>query len=226
MRNKFISKIISIFCIASVSVFLSCHSSQELSKSDSSTISHSAQDPKFINNISLAGNTSNIKITTRDERSPGRTKVIPSANNFLQLKYSEMLGVLPQSITNLSLYHFIEDWYGVHYRMGGNDKNGIDCSGFVQRLYEEVFCTNLVRTAMQQFATCSMVFRKDSLKEGDLVFFHTRGRKRITHVGIYLMNNFFVHASSSQGVIISSLEEDYWSRYYAGAGEILSRESF
>jgi lipoprotein Spr len=68
------------------------------------------------------------------------------------------------------------------------------------------------------------VWNADSLKEGDLVFFKTRGRS-ISHVGIYLMNNFFVHASSSQGVIISSLNDEYWSRKYAGAGKVPNSQS-
>ena len=141
-----------------------------------------------------------------------------AASKMIQVKYSSMLGVVPDAIGNFPLYSFIDDWYGTRYRLGGNDKHGIDCSAFVQRLYENVFCTSLVRTAMEQFSSCRMVFNTDSLKEGDLVFFK-RG-SRISHVGIYLVNNFFVHASSSRGVMISSLGDDYWSRLYAGAGKI------
>jgi lipoprotein Spr len=138
---------------------------------------------------------------------------------LLQAKYAGMLGVLPGAISNFALYHFIEDWYNVRYRLGGTDKSGIDCSAFAQKLYESVFCTNLFRSAVEQFRTCELIFSTDSLKEGDLVFFRTRGR-RISHVGIYLMNDHFVHASASHGVIISSLKEEYWNRNYAGAGKI------
>lgn len=134
-------------------------------------------------------------------------------------KYATILGVLPQAIKNLSLYSFVEDWYGVRYRLGGDSKNGIDCSAFVRRLYENVFCVNLLRTAYQQFGMCHFVSKRDSVKEGDLVFFKTHGR-RISHVGIYLMNDYFVHASSSQGVMISNLNDEYWDKRYAGAGAI------
>ena len=121
-------------------------------------------------------------------------------------------------LTNFSLYHFIEDWYGVKYRFGGNDKEGIDCSAFAQRLYEQVFCLDLYRSAREQFKDCELITASDSLSEGDLVFFK-RG-KRISHVGVYLHNNYFVHASTSQGVVISNLNDTYWSRYYVGAGRV------
>jgi lipoprotein Spr len=61
--------------------------------------------------------------------------------------------------------------------------------------------------------------KKEELKEGDVVFFNIR-TKRISHVGIYLMNDFFVHSSSSQGVMISKLTDAYWKKYYAGAGRV------
>lgn len=141
--------------------------------------------------------------------------------NPLQLKYADKLGIEPYEIENFCLYNFIEDWYGVRYRMGGTDKKGIDCSAFVQLLYGNVYCVDVVRTSLEQFRNCHFIRSKDSLQEGNLVFFRTRGRKRINHVGIYLSNNYFVHASSSLGVVISNLDDTYWSRSFAGAGVIM-----
>lgn len=198
--------------------FTSCQTSQQLMQPRLS-MKPADKNPVFLDDITLGGNATNIRIKAGNPL--GKNKPVnPSESNVLQHKYAAMLQVVPNAITNLSLYSFIEDWYGVKYRFGGNDKSGIDCSAFVQRAYETVFCTNLLRTAFQQFHSCRFVLDKDSLKEGDLVFFRTRG-KRISHVGIYLMNNYFVHASTSQGVMISSLDEAYWTRYYAGAGSIL-----
>lgn len=134
-------------------------------------------------------------------------------------KYANVMGLMPRAMSNYVLYKFIDEWYGVHYRYGGSDKKGIDCSAFVQKLYEEVFCTTLVRTARDQFHSCNMIWNIDNLIEGDLVFFKTRG-KSISHVGIYLANNFFVHASTTGGVMISSLTENYWSKRFAGAGKV------
>ena len=91
------------------------------------------------------------------------------------------------------LYRFIEEWYGVHYRMGGTTKKGVDCSAFVQTLYKYVFGMNLLRTACLQFDSSTKIIKNmEDLKEGDLVFFRVN-TSRISHVGVYLRNNFFVH---------------------------------
>ncbi len=133
-------------------------------------------------------------------------------------KYAEMIGVAPGDISNSTLYEFIDKWLGANYRLGGCSKAGIDCSGFAQKLYGEVYGTELLRTSMEQYANCRHIKHIKDAEEGDLVFFHIRSRKRITHVGIYLANDYFIHASTSGGVMISNLNEDYWHKYFAGAG--------
>jgi lipoprotein Spr len=158
------------------------------------------------------GNTGNENL----RRNP---RIDPSQSNTLSEKYAGLLGVLTRQITNYGLYSFIDEWYGVNYRIGGNTKAGIDCSAFVQRLYSEVFGVDLFRTAMEQFNNCVRVRNINEAEEGDLVFFHIHGR-RISHVGIYLMNDFFVHASRSQGIVISNLNDEYWHKYYACAGRL------
>lgn len=120
--------------------------------------------------------------------------------------------------SNPVLYHFIEEWYGVPYRLGGESKAGVDCSAFVKRLFEEVYGQHLLRTAAQQYATSVPIIRTE-LREGDLVFFKIRSR-RISHVGVYLQDGEFVHASLSRGVMISKLDNPYWTRYFAGAGRV------
>jgi hypothetical protein len=141
------------------------------------------------------------------------------SDNSLLGKYCSVLGIMPAAMGNFALYNFIDQWMGVNYRYGGSDKKGVDCSAFVQHLYAAVFNVNMVRTAFEQFNFCKLVFESDKLKEGDLVFFRIRHRK-ISHVGIYLANNYFVHASVTGGVMISSLNDPYWKKYFAGAGTI------
>lgn len=161
-----------------------------------------------------------VKDAVSENKKPITEKnFVTSLNKFLNLKYANMLGVLPQVITNDLLYSFIDEWYGTRYRLGGTDHNGIDCSAFVQRLYARVFNINLFRTAAEQFKGCQSLWSKEDLNEGDLVFFNIR-TKRISHVGIYLMNDYFVHSSTSQGVMISKLSDAYWRKYYAGAGRV------
>lgn len=139
--------------------------------------------------------------------------------NNMRDKYADILGIRPKEITNFSLYQFIERWYGTNYRLGGCSRAGIDCSGFAQKLYGEVYGVDLLRTAMEQFGKCKRIKHAKDAEEGDLVFFHVHSR-RITHVGVYLANDYFVHASTSGGVMISNLNEDYWHKYYAGVGRI------
>ncbi|HTN44911.1 MAG TPA: NlpC/P60 family protein [Flavipsychrobacter sp.] len=208
-------KKITFILFAGLSIaFTSCHSSQELMEPKLSLKNLEKRQLETLDEISLPDRPISIKVNSGTSGSKN--------SNPLQLKYASILGVFPQTIKNLSLYGFIDDWYGVRYRLGGDSKKGIDCSAFVRKMYENVFCVNLLRTACEQFSMCRFVTNTDSVKEGDLVFFKTKG-SRISHVGVYLMNNFFVHASSSRGVMISSLDEVYWERRYAGAG-IINRE--
>jgi cell wall-associated NlpC family hydrolase len=194
-----------------------CHSSRQLVSS--SPVNH---NPQFLDSITLGGNNANHvtnnAITSTGGHKRKKHKKHTETNPVIE-KYASLLGVDPVAITDYNLYSFIDEWYGVNYLLGGNDKNGIDCSAFVQRLYQEVFGTNKVRTAIEQFNNCSLKNDINNLKEGDLVFFHINS-SRITHVGIYLANNFFVHASVSKGVTISSLNDNYWQKAFAGAGEI------
>jgi cell wall-associated NlpC family hydrolase len=145
-----------------------------------------------------------------------------SVMDWVKDKYSCMIEVLPNQISNVMLYRFIDDWYGVKYRMGGDTKKGVDCSAFVQTLYKYVFGLDLLRTACLQFDSSELITNPADLKEGDLVFFKVKS-SHISHVGVYLRNNFFVHSASSKGVSIANLSSAYWSKYFAGGGRILPK---
>jgi cell wall-associated NlpC family hydrolase len=139
--------------------------------------------------------------------------------SMLQFKYAIALDVPVEQITNLALYQFIDEWYATRYRFGGTTKNGIDCSSLMQKIYLAAYNKDIPRTAVTQYAA-TLRISKDELEEGDLIFFHTT-RKGISHVGLYLGNNRFVHASSSRGVIISELTEEYYVRAYRAAGRFV-----
>src|SRR6195952_1287867 len=132
---------------------------------------------------------------------------------------SQIMGVALSATSNMKLFHFVYDWIGTPYRFGGSSKNGIDCSAFTKELYSEVFNLDIRRNSRDIFSMVSPV-SKDDLKEGDLVFFKIHSR-RISHIGIYLGNNRFAHASS-KGVAISSLDDAYYSRYFYRGGRLLS----
>lgn len=139
--------------------------------------------------------------------------------HYLQLKYAIMLDATVEHLENVNLLEKIEEWWGTRYCMGGSSKNCIDCSAFTQILEKDIFEKDLPRTAHEQYLRAEKIDKSD-LKEGDLVFFHTTSRRRVSHVGVYLMNNKFVHASSSGGVMISDLDEAYWKKRYIGAGRL------
>lgn len=101
------------------------------------------------------------------------------------------------------------------YKYGGNSEKGIDCSAFTQTVFTNVFAYNLPRTARDQYALGADIDRED-LHFGDLVFFNTRRRVRPGHVGIYIGDNLFAHASRKLGVTVSSLDEDYYSNRFMG----------
>jgi cell wall-associated NlpC family hydrolase len=102
-------------------------------------------------------------------------------------------------------------WEGTRYRVGGLSRKGIDCSGFVYLTYQDLLGVDLPRSAYQQASLGKQVQTKE-LRTGDLVFFKTGRRGR--HVGIYLDGGRFMHASTTKGVTISSLDDRYWSRKY------------
>lgn len=132
----------------------------------------------------------------------------------LQFKYSLLLNTEVEDVKNLALFQAIDEWWGTPYVYGGTTKRGIDCSAFVQAIYTGLFGVSLPRTAHEQQRITQPVSRTQ-LKQGDLVFFNTRGG--VSHVGVYLQNNKFVHASSG-GVTISDLFDDYWMRRFISAG--------
>lgn len=142
----------------------------------------------------------------------------------LQFKYALRMDVPLETVDHLPLYSFIDEWWGTPYRLGGNSRTGIDCSAFVQTLMMGVFSLQLPRTSREQ-KTFSQQIEDTERKEGDLVFFSNHRSGTITHVGIYLHNNKFVHASTSNGVIISDLTDAYWSKRYRGAGRIVQSTS-
>lgn len=119
---------------------------------------------------------------------------------------------------NHTLYVESSKWLGVPYRRGGTSPKGVDCSGLTSAIYKKVYGKNLERNSDDQWKKDCKKVKKGKLREGDLVFFHNGKKKRATHVGIYLKDRKFIHASTSQGVIISQLDEKYWEKYWLSGG--------
>ncbi|MEL0644962.1 NlpC/P60 family protein [Olleya sp. Ti.3.14] len=172
------------------------------------------------------------------------TKLLPAAKpaeedvvtiSEAQIKYAKILDVPVEQLTNKALYQFIDEWEGTPYLLGGETKDGIDCSSFTQLLNVKAFDRYIERTAEKQYESknTDKFTGKEYLKEGDLIFFVGLGTDSddiaptISHVGVYLHNNKFVHATSSSrtegksGVKISDLTDKYWKiRYYESGRRI------
>lgn len=125
---------------------------------------------------------------------------------------------------NNRLYNEVDKWLGTPYKYAGSSRDGVDCSGFVCQIYKIVYNIKLERNSSAIFYKNCQKIEKENLKEGDLVFFCTKKNSRkINHVGIYLKDDKFVHASSCKGVIINSLNKPYYVRNYICSGRVLKR---
>ncbi|MEK3790229.1 C40 family peptidase [Paenibacillus sp. FSL R7-0204] len=117
----------------------------------------------------------------------------------------------------------IDKAIGTKYVSGGTSTNGFDCSGFTMYVFDKVGI-NLPHQSGSQYQMGSAVSR-DEMRPGDLVFFNTSG-KGVSHVGIYVGDGEFAHASSSRGVTISSLSDSYYVNRYVGAKRIMSTDAY
>jgi lipoprotein Spr len=210
-------------------VFASCKSLKNVTARDNpaSTKSGSASgNAVFLDDISV---TPGGKSRTVSKSSPTTKTYGHSANanknrrdanaSELQLKYASLLNVPIEELTNTRLFFNIEYWWGTKYCLGGSTEDCTDCSAFTKNLMYDVYAINIPRTAAEQYKTSTHIKTK-SLKQGDLVFFQN-SRHTVTHVGMYVANNKFVHASVSNGVMISDLDDAYWKKRYKGAGRVL-----
>lgn len=133
---------------------------------------------------------------------------------------SVRLGMDIELTDNHKLYVNAAEWIGTPYRAGGDSRHGTDCSGLVSQLYKKTYRMRLSRSTDRQLKESNKIARRN-LREGDLVFFTSRSsRKKVAHVGIYLKDGKFIHASTSQGVIVSSLKEKYYTQHWLCGGRV------
>lgn len=169
----------------------------------------------FFSLVLSFGFTSSFAQTTK-----GASK-LEDPDNLASQYFSQVMGVALDATSNVKLYKFIYEWIGTPYKYAGNTQKGIDCSAFTKAIYQKVFNTTIARNSRQIFSMVNPLAKTD-LKEGDLVFFKIKS-KNINHIGLYLGENKFAHASQTRGVVIDNLNDPYYSRYFYKGGQILDK---
>jgi lipoprotein Spr len=216
-----------LYIIGVIFLLASCASAKRLSYPGSNSVpppEKAERDPRFLENVSVNNTNKDeakvrkpAKIATPKSVSTGTFATDIEDCSELQFKYAILLEESVETITNARLINFLESWYGTPYQYGGETKKGIDCSAFTCLFMDSVYHVTIPRTAKNQY-NASTKIRKEDLTQGDLVFFNTTGG--ISHVGVYLANNKFVHAATSGGVMISDLDDAYFKRRYVGAARV------
>lgn len=145
--------------------------------------------------------------------------VVPANDSLAIVDFFSQYGLSVDSCANYKLYSEVHTWLGTPYKYGGKNTDGIDCSGFSNRIYTAVYNKELAGGSRDIYKTVKPVKRKH-LEEGDLLFFKIK-KGQISHVGVYLGEGKFAHATTRAGVIISDLAEDYYQKYFYKAGRIL-----
>jgi lipoprotein Spr len=147
--------------------------------------------------------------------------LVPFKCDSVILQNFEKQGIRCNKIQNENLYCEINKWMGVRYKVGGGSFDGTDCTHLVSNLHKAVSGAKIGGNVTHIYGACNPISR-DSLHEGDLVFFKIN-KSNLSHVGLYLQGDLFVHATVNKGVIISSLKEDYYRKYFVGCGRIKSQ---
>lgn len=165
----------------------------------------------FCIGVLLFTNCKSKKKLTEIKKNPKTTENTNGAS--ILEKYSKAIG---KPVFNNKLYTFIDKMYGTPHK--SKSPAGYDCSGFASLLYREIYGMIISGSSASMYKQCKVI-GVNLLEEGDFVFFKIN-QNNISHVGIYLDNNKFVHASTSSGVMISSLEENYWKKYFFQGGRL------
>jgi len=139
------------------------------------------------------------------------------SNKDFYAYYSKKLGVNLTGKEDKKLIKTMTEWKGTRYKYGGTTKSGTDCSGFVSSVYREVYGKKLHRTSKDMLKDVRKISKRN-LTIGDLIFFKTSGRK-ISHVGIYIADNKFIHAAS-KGVVVNDLDQSYYKKAYYKSGKV------
>ena len=192
-------------------IIAGCSSSSELSKNESKKFKKKGVD-EYNNSTELVATN-----TLKEKSSINKGSLESISSSIAGFMDSPEFS---SSVDKDEVMYKVIEYLNTPYRYGGNSKRGIDCSAFVQTVMYQALGVSIPRTSYDQSNVGEDVSLED-LKFGDLVFFNTRGRGRVSHVGIYLSDGYFVHSGSRTGVAIASLNSDYYSRTFLKAKRVI-----
>ena len=204
-KNKFLTAV----CMLSAFVGSNLHAkTSKTKKIDKAKTSH-----KPVNNRKShsAGNTGIYGIPSNNKSALIETKMTELRQRHAKVMASGSAHERKKVAVERKLLTSYKKWRGTKYAWGGDSKKGIDCSALTRRVYREAFNKELPRVSQQQIKKGTRVSAKN-LKSGDIVYF--RPDNRVSHTAVYVGNSLFINASSSKGVVMSSLKSPYWRKYF------------
>ena len=204
-KNKFLTAV----CMLSAFVGSNLHAkTSKTKKIDKAKTSH-----KPVNNRKShsSGNTGIYGIPSNNKSALIETKMTELRQRHAKVMASGSAHERKKVAVERKLLTSYKKWRGTKYAWGGYSKNGIDCSALTRRVYREAFNKELPRVSQQQIKKGTRVSAKN-LKSGDIVYF--RPNNRVSHTAVYVGNSLFINASSSKGVVMSSLKSPYWRKYF------------
>ncbi len=212
--------ILILFFLSAAAVYTGCSTSSYSSRYETDKKGEeAAEHQRFSDNESYIA--SSDSLTEEDDEIPDDQGIdITAVMNQLKSENTTTDINADNGTTKERMLMEIIKYLNTPYKYGGNSTNGIDCSAFTQTVFHNVLSLDLNRSAREQYGQGMEIDNREKLKFGDLVFFNTRRRVRPGHVGIYIGDNLFAHASSRNGVIVSSLDQDYYSKRFMGGRRI------
>lgn len=230
VRYQFFKQLFSVICcLLFILTSVNAHGKQTKSKPsapDPKVSAKSAENKSSLSqlkkNSSPKPSTNNTEKNRKAKQSPSKKKSakkhtasIASASGRSPFHYS------PSDFSNFKLQEEMKEYLGIPYRSGGTSFNGMDCSGFARTIYSNLFGIELPHNSAAQFSfTKLQKIDEDELQTGDLVFFSRK--KRINHVGVYLGEGNFIHATNGKGIVISSLDDQHWKSRMVGTKRPMS----
>ena len=188
------------------------HSNKKVNTAEKSNKNNNSYIDESIDNLRVTKLFDENKLV---DRSMPNSQIVLQKLSELKRKHQEILlnGTSSQKKTvalQNQLLKSYSNWKGTKYSLGGDSESGMDCSALTRRVYREVYGYELPRQTVQQVKVGAHI-QRENLKPGDIVFFRPEGNN---HTAVYLGDTLFINASSSKGVVISTLENTYWNKYF------------